>query len=102
MEIAQSNLRDAIKVYFRNNAYDLEEMGLALESIQDMTGSTAQHVPQGICLIYDAKKDLSQYMQHREEIATTQVTSAILQLLDIPTPSYMSVPPKTLVDIFLS
>lgn len=76
---------------------DLEEAGLHIEKIEDIAGSTAQHTPEGAALLINPERDLSYLNNNTGFVDVCAVTSAILETLDIPVPSYMPPPPIDLV-----
>ena len=75
----------------------LKDAGMHIEPIQDMTGSTAQHVPEGCCFIYDGEKDLSALTQREQRVDLCAVSASILAALDTPVPEYMPQPDPVLV-----
>lgn len=75
----------------------LEDSGMHIEPIQDMTGSTAQHIPEGCCFIYDGNKDLSGHSQREQRVDLCAVSASILTALDTPVPEYMPQPEPVLV-----
>ncbi len=75
----------------------LEEAGLKIETIDDLAGSTAQHIPEGICIVLDPKEDLSAYSSN-DMNDLCAVTSSILAAQDVPVPSYMPAPVGKLVE----
>ena len=75
----------------------LADAGLAIAKIEDGSGSTAQHVPEGTCLVFDPREDLS---AHSDEAVHDlgAVTASILATLDVPVPGYMPAPVPELVE----
>lgn len=74
----------------------LEDAGLKIESIDDFAGSTAQHIPEGICIVMDPNEDLSAYSNETIDDLCA-VTSSILAAQDVPVPDYMPEPVSELV-----
>jgi len=74
----------------------LDEAGLKIESIDDFAGSTAQHIPEGICIVMDPTEDLSSYSNENIDDLCA-VTSSILAAQDVPVPDYMPKPVGELV-----
>jgi len=74
----------------------LEEAGLKIESIDDFAGSTAQHVPEGICIVVDPKVDLSPFSNDTIDDLCA-VTSSILAAQGVSVPNYMPAPINELV-----
>ncbi len=65
-----------------------EQMGLTNEAIDDETGSTAYHVPEGILLIYDTQKPATG--ERKKGVSSTAITPSILQGFGIKPPAYMT------------
>ncbi len=76
---------------------ELESTGLHIEKIEDIAGSTAQHTPEGAALLIHPDRDLSYLNANTEFVDVCAVTSAILETLDVPVPSYMPKAPNHLV-----
>jgi len=70
----------------------LADAGLIIDNIQDMSGSTAQHVPGGCCFVFNGVSDLSTYSNLDQEFDLVAVTSTILAALDVNSESYMQNP----------
>ena len=66
--------------------------GLHIEPIQDMSGSTAQHVRGGCCLVFDGHSNLSPLGEPGVEHDLVGVTSAVLESLGVAPPAYMPEP----------
>jgi sulfopyruvate decarboxylase TPP-binding subunit len=65
-----------------------KEIGLGNLIIEDQSGTTAYHIPEGILLIFDPK-DLS-LKTEIVKIPSTQVTPGILSNYNVEIPSYMA------------
>lgn len=76
----------------------LAEAGLHIEPIQDMSGSTAQHVRGGCCIVFDGTTDLSAVGEPDVEHDLTRVTSSILEAFDVPPADYMRPPVPSIVE----
>ncbi len=76
---------------------NLKLAGLHIERIEDIAGSTAQHTPEGAALLIHPERDLSHLSANTQFVDVCAVTSAILEALDVPVPSYMPKPPNDLV-----
>ena len=76
----------------------LAEAGLHIEPIQDMSGSTAQHVRGGCCLVFDGERDLSALGDSAVEHDLTGVTSSLLEAFDVAPPDYMRAPVAGIVE----
>jgi len=75
----------------------LADAGLVIDSIQDMSGSTAQHVPGGCCFVFNGFSDLSSYSNLDTEHDLVAVTSSILSALEVRSEPYMQSPIPELV-----
>jgi len=75
----------------------LDEAGLHIEPIQDMSGSTAQHVRGGCCIVFDGASDLSAIGEPDVEHDLTRVTSSILEAFDVAPTDYMRPPVPSIV-----
>lgn len=74
----------------------LGDVGLKIENIDDFAGSTAQHIPEGICIVMDPEEDLSAYSNEKIDDLCA-VTSSILAAQRVPVPDYMPEPVNELV-----
>lgn len=75
----------------------LESAGLHIEKIQDLAGSTAQHITEGLALVVSPTTDLSYLNEHSELVDLCSVTAAILKSIEAPVPHYMPEPFHDLV-----
>ena len=69
----------------------LESMGLENTRIEDESGTTAYHVPNGILLIYDPKTTVPSNGE-RPQVSTLEIAPTILKNYAVPRPSYMNPP----------
>ena len=74
----------------------LADAGLGIAKIDDGSGSTAQHVPEGTCLVFDAREDLSGFSDEAVHDLGA-VTASVLAALRVPVPEYMPAPVAGLV-----
>ena len=87
---------DTTHVTLAGRPVALADAGLSIVKIEDGTGSTAQHVPEGTCLVFDAREDLSEFSDETvHDIGA--VTASILAALEVPVPGYMPAPVPGLV-----
>jgi hypothetical protein len=63
---------------------------LAIVTIDDSSGTTAYHVPQGVLLVYDPRKPVS--CPRRTSISTLDIAPALLRAFDVSVPPYMQRP----------
>ncbi|HVO27029.1 MAG TPA: bi-domain-containing oxidoreductase [Candidatus Margulisiibacteriota bacterium] len=63
------------------------ELGFANVEIQDSTGQSAYHIPQGVLLIYDPQLQPTSTL--RPEISTLDIAPRILQSFGLTPPAYM-------------
>jgi hypothetical protein len=66
------------------------EMGMQTVSIDDKSGSTAYHVPQGSLLIYDPLHRAAN--RGRTQVSTLDIAPTLLRNYAVPVPSYMRAP----------
>jgi hypothetical protein len=64
-----------------------ELLGLAKSNIEDLTGATAYHIPQGCLFIYDPTDRARR--EGRTEVSTREIAPAILKNFSVPVPKYM-------------
>lgn len=89
--IFENNIHiDSISV--SGNQISLDDAGLKIDDIQDLSGSTAQHVPGGCCFVFNGFSDLSPYSNLETEHDLVAVTASILSALDVSSESYMQSP----------
>lgn len=69
----------------------LESMGLDVTRIEDESGTTAYHVPNGILLIHDPKTAVP-WSRGRPSVSTLEIAPAILDNYAIQRPPYMKAP----------
>ena len=69
----------------------LESMGLENTRIEDESGTTAYHVPNGILLIYDPKTNVPSNGK-RPQVSTLEIAPTILNNYAVSRPSYMKFP----------
>lgn len=75
----------------RLNGQDVpfEELGLESVRIDDESGSTAYHVPNGSLLVYDPRPAAAGQRRSRPRISTLEIAPAILANYGAPVPAYM-------------
>lgn len=96
--VFQNNIEiDSINV--DGKTVSLEEAGLVIDKIQDMSGSTAQHIPGGCCFVFNSVTNMSAHSNLAEDINLVAVTSSILSALDIESEDYMEAPVANLVNV---
>lgn len=76
----------------------IADAGLVIDAIQDMSGSTAQHVPGGCCFVFNGISDLSAHSDLDIEHDLVSVTSSILSALDVDSEAYMRNPVPSVVN----
>lgn len=98
MVLGHPNLDTAsLTLAFGGRAVPGRDIGMANVEIQDATGSTGWHVPDGILIVFDPVRDLSTYAS-RDRVKTTDVTSAIVRHFGLELPSYMGQASSRLVE----
>jgi hypothetical protein len=66
------------------------EAGLQTVRIDDKSGSTAYHIPQGSLLIYDPLRPANN--RGRTQVSTLEIAPTLLRNYAVPVPSYMRAP----------
>lgn len=94
--IFQNNI-DIESILVDGKSVSLADAGLVIDPIQDMSGSTAQHVPGGCCFVFNGFSDLSNHSNLETEHNLVAVTSSILAALDVEAPAYMESPVPAVV-----
>lgn len=72
---------------------EFSDLGLKNVEIDDKSGSSAYHIPQGCLLIYDPRDPSLKTRAGRVQISTLDLAPAILKNFSVPIPEYMKVPP---------
>jgi hypothetical protein len=70
------------------------DLGMVNVEIEDKSGSSAYHIPEGCLFVYDPKE--RSLKRDRPEIATTEIAPSILRNFGAAVPDYMP-RPATLV-----
>lgn len=91
---------DIDSVTMNDRVIPLSETGLFVEPIQDMSGSTAQHIPGGCCFVFNGFSNLAPHSDRTKENNLTAVTSSILTTLGETPPDYMEPPVAGIVKAF--
>ena len=94
--VFQNNI-DITEFTVGNRQVSLTEAGLVIDPIQDMSGSTAQHIPGGCCFVFNGVSDLSKHSNLETEHDLVAVTSSILAALDVESEAYMKSPVPAVV-----
>lgn len=95
IDLGHKNLHttpDAIK--FDGVIVSCDDLGLENTEIDDKSGSSAYHIPQGSLLIYDPATQ--RVRQSRQEISTLEIAPAILRSFGVQVPPYMATASPTL------
>jgi hypothetical protein len=88
IDLGHRNLPNEIAIY-KGKEVNFSEMGLCNEGIDDETGSTAYHIPEGSLLIYDPQ-DVKEKTTREKGVSTTAIVPSILENFKLPVPSYMT------------
>ncbi|ESA35171.1 hypothetical protein N836_13310 [Leptolyngbya sp. Heron Island J] len=74
----------------QGQAYGLLDLGLENVTIEDQSGASAYHIPEGLLLIYDP---LTQAVNHRRScVSVLEIAPTLLELFNISVPDYMLPP----------
>ena len=86
----QKNLKEEV-AFLGDEKISFAELGLENLQIEDKSGSTAYHIPEGIMVIYDPTDTTAK--EGITKIPSTAVAPALLKNFGVEVPSYMSVQP---------
>ena len=92
LEFGQPNLHDrADAVSLDGHAQPMESLGLETVEIEDRSGTTAYHVPEGLLAIYDPS-DPTPPVDGRPRVSVLEIAPALLSSFGIEPPAYMVEP----------
>ncbi len=74
----------------RGETYSFQDLGLENVKIEDRSGTTAYHIPQGSLLIYDPSDRGEKH--GRPTVSALEIAPTILQHFAVPVPAYMKSP----------
>jgi hypothetical protein len=92
LEFGQANLHDRPDVVtVGGEPRPMATLGLETVEIEDRSGTTAYHVPEGILAVYDPARPPAA-AGARPEVSVLEVAPTILQTLGVDPPAYMAQP----------
>jgi hypothetical protein len=95
MDLGHANMHTRpTPVRYAGGRHPLAEFGMRAVEIEDRSGTTAYHVPEGILAVYDPQ-DAATRTADRPRISTLEIAPALLAGLGVTAPSYMV--PQTIV-----
>jgi hypothetical protein len=98
LDFGQPNLHDQPDaVTIAGEPRPLASLGLETVEIEDRSGTTAYHVPEGILAVYDPTRPPPANTT-RPEVSVLEVAPTLLRTLGVDPPSYMT-RPKLLADL---
>jgi hypothetical protein len=98
LDFGQPNLHDQPDaVAIAGEPGPLASLGLETVEIEDRSGTTAYHVPEGILAVYDPTRP-PPANSTRPEVSVLEVAPTLLQTLGVGPPSYMT-RPRLLADL---
>jgi hypothetical protein len=98
LEFGQANLHDRPDVVaIAGEVRPITSLGLETVEIEDRSGTTAYHVPEGILAIYNPVRPPAGNGS-RPEVSVLEIAPALLQTLDVEPPAYMA-KPSTLAEV---
>jgi hypothetical protein len=101
MDFGHANMHQRpTPVRYRGERYPLAAFGLAAVEIEDRSGTTAYHVPEGLLFVYDPQYDgrlaassaSTEASADRPQISTLAIAPALLKVFGVPRPEYMGPP----------
>jgi hypothetical protein len=87
IDFGHTNLDSSSTFVVNGKERDYAAFGLENVQIEDMTGSNAYHIPEGMLLVYDPGN--LEAKSERTPISTLDIAPTILRNFDVPIPSYM-------------
>ncbi|HNR18589.1 MAG TPA: hypothetical protein PKN75_00910 [Bacteroidia bacterium] len=90
IDFGQKNCSDAM-AEFAGKPVAFKELGIHNLIIEDKADSTAYHIPEGTCLVYDSTRDAN--TNAIEKISSTALVPNILKNFGIEIPAYMNYVP---------
>jgi hypothetical protein len=93
MDFGHPNLHDRpTPVRYQGERHQLAGFGLKAVEIEDRSGTTAYHVPEGVLFVYDPRRDVSpaELAAGRPRISTLEIAPALLEAFGVPRPDYMA------------
>ena len=98
LDFGQPNLHDRPDaVTIAGEARPIASLGLEIVEIEDRSGTTAYHVPEGILAVYDPARRPA-VNGARPEVSVLEVAPTLLQTLGVERPAYMA-RPKMLAEL---
>ena len=89
MDFGHANLHDRpTPVRYDGKRHPLAEFGLEAVEIEDRSGTTAYHVPEGVFFIYDPQQT-AEPAEDRPRISTLEIAPALLERCGVAPPDYM-------------
>ena len=90
ISLGHKNLTGVDTVQVGERVLSFEALGLSNTPIEDMSGPSADHIPQGCLVIYDPQDRAPQ--AGRAEISTCEIAPTLLERFGAPRPDYMRKP----------
>jgi hypothetical protein len=99
LDFGQANIHDRpTPVRYKGERHTLSAFGLKAVEIEDRSGTTAYHVPEGLLFIYDPQRHApaatsqasAEGAVRRPQISTLEIAPALLKVFDVPRPEYMA------------
>ena len=98
LDFGQPNLHDRPDaVTIAGQARPIASLGLEIVEIEDRSGTTAYHVPEGVLAVYDPARPPA-VNGSRPEVSVLEVAPTLLQTLGVEPPAYMA-RPKMLAEL---
>jgi hypothetical protein len=90
MDLGHANMHTRpTPVRYGGGRHPLAEFGMEAVEIEDRSGTTAYHVPEGILAVYDPQ-DLAAWTAARPRISTLEIAPALLTSCGVAPASYMA------------
>ncbi len=93
LQFGHTNLHDRVDaVAIAGEARPIASLGLETVEIEDRSGTTAYHVPEGILAVYDPAHPPAVNGSSRPKVSVLEVAPALLRSLGVDPPTYMARP----------
>jgi hypothetical protein len=98
LDLGHSNLHERPRpVRYLGARHPLADFGMKAVEIEDRSGTTAYHVPEGLLFVYDPRRPARAAMSQesiqaaaRPQISTLEIAPALLDAFGVPRPAYMA------------
>lgn len=90
LDFGNANIPDSTQVGVGDKSFSLDEIGLKNTEIEDKSGTTAYHIPEGILIQYSPLRVQAVSTSNRADISVNDIAPSLLRNFAINLPGYMS------------